>query len=575
VATTYEEAMRRAARDRRTLGAEAVRRARSRPRTVAVQDFGGSLSRLRLSAAAIALAPRLDLRSDERTVGVLLPPGRAGALVNLALALDGRTSVNLNHTSGEAQLARMCRMAGVRTIVSAHLYVARIGQPEMPDGSRQVYIEDLLSNMGKLPVLLAMAKLMLLPAERHDRSAPDDVAAILFSSGTTGDPKGVPLTHRQILAHCDAVMEHMDLPADEGCVATPLPLFHSFGLVPAMWMPLVHGVKIAGQANPFDAAALGDLVAESGATFLVATPTFARHYVRRIPQDRFRNLSFTMVGAERCPPDLFEEFEGKFDVPLLEGYGCTELAPAVAINSLSANRRGSVGRAIPGVEIEVVHPESGKELATGQEGRILVRSPARMDGYLDRPDLTRQALVGDAYDTGDMGFLDDDGYLHLTGRLARFAKIGGEMVPLERVEEALQHAVDVRLAQGAKDSDALGERARRRADGSENNGDGARVETGPRPRREGPGSDEDRPSCEIVVAAVPDRRKGERLVVMHTGPLPAAPGEILDDAFADLPALWRPREKSFHRIAEVPVLGTGKRDLGATQRMANALESSK
>jgi len=307
-AKAYLEAQARADRDSRTLGAEVLRRARRRPTRVAVKDFAGELSRIKLAGAARAVIPALGLETDERRVGVMLPPGRGGSVINLALALDGRTSVNLNYTVGDAALARMCDLAGLRTIVSSSVYLERLreklGGLTLPEDVRVLHAEDLIGNIDKKRVLLEMAKVMVLPPRSLDRSRPENVATIIFSSGTTGDPKGVQLTHRQIFANSDAIVEHMPIPRDEGALLTALPLFHSFGLVPGLWMALVEGVAVAGQADPFDGAALGKLAVASQARYLIASPTFARGYMRRVKPEQFASLEFAIVGAEKCPRDL-------------------------------------------------------------------------------------------------------------------------------------------------------------------------------------------------------------------------------------------------------------------------------
>lgn len=527
--TTFQEASARMARDTRTLGSELLRRARRHPRRIAIQDAGGTLDRLRLAGVALALGPRLGLGQGETHVGLLLPPGRGGTLANVAVTLAGRTSVNLNHTAGAAQLARMCQLAGVRTIVSSTTYLERIAARtaavELPPGVRLVALEDVLPALPKAAVVLQMARVMALPPSWIDRNTPDTVATVLFSSGTTGDPKGVQLTHRQLLANADALLAHMQLRPDEGGILSPLPLFHSFGFCPGLWMPLAYGLRVAGQPDPFDAAALGELARASGVDLLISTPTFARGYVRRIPPEHFAALRYGIVSAERCPDDLHDAFENRFaGARLLEAYGATELAPGVAVNPPDAPRRGSVGIPLPGIEIVVVDPATFEPLPPGAEGLLVVRSPSRMRGYLGRDDLTEQAFLLGGYNTGDVGRIDEDGYLHLTGRLARFAKLGGEMVPLDHVEGALQEAV----------------------------------------RRRGGGAD-------VAVAAVADRMRGERLVVLHAGDLPAEPAALLDD-LGELPPLWRPKANAFHRIDAIPVLGTGKRDLGALRRLAAGLE---
>ena len=261
----------------------------------------------------------------------------------------------------------------------------------------------------------------------------------------------------------------------------------------------------------------------SGATILISTPTFVRGYMRRIEPEQLATLRFGVVGAERCPMALHKAFRERYGVPLLEGYGCTELAPAASVNTPEHMREGSVGRPLPGVEVFTMDPETRELLDEGEEGLLVVRTPAMMEGYLDRPDLTERVFVHDGYDTGDIGHVDADGFIHLTGRLARFAKIAGEMVPLDNVEAAIQTWLVA--------------------------------------NHEG--------EFEIAVGAVPSARRGERLIVLYEG-LPCEPAEILE-GLGDLPAIYKPKPLDFHRVEAIPLLGTGKRDLARIREMAAAV----
>jgi acyl-[acyl-carrier-protein]-phospholipid O-acyltransferase/long-chain-fatty-acid--[acyl-carrier-protein] ligase len=520
---SFEEAAQHSAHDHRTLGAAFIRQAKRGPRKLAVVDARGRMSRLRLAAVALTLIPVLDLEPDEERVGIVLPPGVGGVLVNLAISFSGRCVVNLNHTTGEAQLARMCRLAGLRSIVSSRQYLARIEDPKLP--GRLILAEDLIPRLPKARVLFNMLRVLLWPAARLDRARAGQIAAIVFSSGTTGDPKGVQLTHRQILFNCDAVLQHIDIREDRDILACPLPLFHSFGLIPGTWMGLIAGVTLVQQADPRDGRALGKLIQETGATILLSTPTFVRGYMRRIEPEQLASLRFAVVGAERCPAELKAEFRERYGAELLEGYGCTELAPAGALNTPDAQRQGSIGRPLPGVEFHAADPDTREPLPAGSEGLLIVRSPGRMLGYLDRPDLTERAFIHGGYDSGDIGHVDADGYVFLTGRLARFAKIGGEMVPLDRVEEAIQSWLNAHY--GPEEAEA------------------------------------------VAVAAVPSARRGERIVLLYTQ-LPCAPEEILA-GLADLPPLFKPKANDFHAVETIPVLGTGKRDLGRIKALAEAV----
>lgn len=527
---SYAAAKARSDRDRRTLGGAFLARLLRKPWAPAIRDQQGVLSRFGLAAAARALRPLLALADDERTVGLLLPPGRGGAVANLALALMGRTAVNLNHTAGQTQLKRMCEMAKVRTVISATPYLKRIGDPGLT--ARMVMIDELLKRLGKLDLLASGFLSLILPTSLLDRARSDEVAAIIFSSGSTGDPKGVELTHRQVLANIRSVEDGLDVHDGRDVLLSPLPLFHSFGLVPGMWLGLSTGIGVAAHPDPTDGKVLGELAAKSGATFLISTPTFARGYLRRTDATHFRTLRFAVVGAERCPAELKQQFKERFGAELLEGYGCTELAPVVAVNLPPVKRDGvteirakdgSVGRPLPGIEVFAIDPDTREPLPPGKEGLLVVRSPSRMRGYLDRPDLTDKAFFGDGYITGDIGRVDEEGFVLITGRLARFAKIAGEMVPLDNVETAVRQAVTALV--------------------------GADFE------------------FEIAVSAVTDEARGERLVVLHTGH--AGDWELVFARLEQLPPLWRPRSRDVRQVPGIPKLGTGKTDLAALKALAH------
>lgn len=528
MALAHAQTLAETARDNRTLGFATLTKVRQHPFAICVIDAHGALSMWKTAAIARALIPAMGLADDERRVGIVLPPGRAGTLVNLALALDGRTAVNLNHTVGDVQLKRMADLAGLRTIITANAYLKRIGNPALP--GRVLAAEDLIPRVSKFSIIWHAAINLLLPARFIDRAKPDDVAAIIFSSGSTGDPKGVQLTHRQILANCRGVIRALDLHPFEDVLLSPLPLFHSFGLMPGMWLGLADGLTVAAHPDPRDGDGIGKLAATAHATFAISTPSFVRGWMRRIEPEQFKSLRFIVAGAERCPAELRESFKAKYGADLLEGYGCTELAPVVAVNLQEVRRDGereirtkdgTVGRPLPGIQIVITDPATREILPPGSEGLLVVRSPARMLGYLNRDDLTEKAFIHDGYDTGDMGTVDDDGFVRITGRLARFAKIAGEMVPLDNVEAALQQAHLARLPDS---------------------------------------------TIEIAVASIPDATRGERLVVLHTG-LNGDTTALLND-IEHLPALWRPKGADFRQVADIPKLGTGKRDLAALKRLA-------
>ena len=355
----------------------------------------------------------------------------------------------------------------------------------------------------------------------------EDLVTIIFSSGSTGEPKGVPLTHFNVDSNLRGCLQTVPISSSDRLIGM-LPFFHSFGFMATLWMVANIGVPVIYHPSPLDTTAIGDLVRRYRATLMFATPTFLQLYTRRITPGQFGSLRLVVAGAEKLQPAIADAFRDHFGFDPLEGYGVTETSPAIAINVPDFRaaglyqpgwRRGTVGQTIPGVSVRVVHPESDEILPPGEEGMILVRGPNVMAGYLDRPDLTAEVLREGWYVTGDIGKLDEDGFLKITDRYSRFSKIGGEMVPHGIVEEALERCSGV----------------------------------------------EDRV---FAVTAVDDVRRGERLAVLHTLEVEDV-ADVLDRLRAsDLPNLFLPRKDDFVRVDEIPLLGSGKTDLKAVKETA-------
>jgi acyl-[acyl-carrier-protein]-phospholipid O-acyltransferase/long-chain-fatty-acid--[acyl-carrier-protein] ligase len=467
-------------------------------------------------------------RPDEERIGILLPSSVGGALVNLGVALAGRTAVNLNFTTGEESLHAAAHRCGLCAIVTSRRFLEKIKLAAMPE---MIFVEDMLhfSKGAKVRALLAAR---FAPARRlAGKARPDDIAAVIFTSGSTGDPKGVVLTHWNFLSNMDAAAQIFDVNRHDCMLGAP-PFFHSFGFTYTLWFPLIHGFAAVYHPNPMDGKTIGEMAAKYRATFLLATPTFCANYMRQCTREQFATLRYPILGAEKLRPELAQAFHDKFGVRPLEGYGCTEMGPVVSVNTPDVltckppqigTHAGTVGRPIPGVIVRVVNTETFEPVGEGEEGLLLVNGPSRMAGYYDDPQRTAAALHDGYYITGDIGRVDEDGFVHILDRIARMSKIGGEMVPHLKVEEALSGVF---------------------AD------------------------------SQYVVVGIPDALRGERLVVMYTAQdvTPAQAYEHL--AGNGFPPLWTPKRENYYRVDAIPTLATGKLDLRKARELAEENASS-
>jgi acyl-[acyl-carrier-protein]-phospholipid O-acyltransferase/long-chain-fatty-acid--[acyl-carrier-protein] ligase len=536
----------------RTLHRSFVRTARTRPFRFAMADaqnprvrFGGALTR------TVFLGRRLKkVWRDHKMVGLLLPPSVPGALVNFAAMLGGKVPVNLNYTVSEETLASCIRQCEIKTVITSKSFLEKV-KIKVP--CETVFLEELVAKPGLGEKLAAILIAFLFPAGLLERALGcetkvelDDLATVIFSSGSTGEPKGVMLSHYNIGANIEQMEQVFGL-GKRDCVLGVLPFFHSFGFTGTLCLPAVVGVGAVYHPNPLDAKTIGPLIRDYSITFLLATPTFLQLYMRGCAPEDFGSLRVVMTGAEKLPERLANAFEEQFGIRPLEGYGCTECAPAVAVNThdfRSAGirqvgaKRGKIGHPLSGMSIKIIDPDSRAPLPMGQPGLMLVRGPNVMQGYLGKPEKTAEVLIPDEalpgtagfspassppsarwYLTGDIAAIDEDGFLQITDRLSRFSKIGGEMVPHIKVEERLHELA------------------------------GSTEQT-------------------FVVAGVPDEKKGERLVVLHK--LTDAQLQLTLEKLAqtDLPNLWKPRADQFFHVDSFPMLGTGKLDLRKVKELA-------
>jgi len=480
----------------------------------------------------IFFARRLrSLWRGQEMVGILLPPSIPGALVNLAALLVGKVPVNLNYTASNESLTACAQQCNLQTVVTSRPFLERV---HVRPPAEAIFLEDLAANPRVAERACALLASCLLPARGIEafvgaerRARLDDVATIIFSSGSTGDPKGVILTHYNIASNVEQLNQVVMLNSTDRILGI-LPFFHSFGFTGTLCLPVALGLGVIYHPNPLDARAIGALAAQYAITLLLATPTFLNTYTRRCAPEDFGSLRFVMAGAEKLPERIARAFEDHFGIRPLEGYGCTECSPVVALNTLDFRaasfrqvgaKRGSIGHPLPGMSVRIVDPATGQPVPVTEPGLLLVRGPNVMQGYLQQPEKTAEVLQDGWYNTGDIATVDEDGFIRITDRLSRFSKVGGEMVPHIKVEEKLQELADA--------SEQV-----------------------------------------FAVTAVPDEKKGERLVVFHT----LADKDLRECleklAKSDLPALWRPRPDQFLSIRALPYLGTGKLDLRRLRELA-------
>jgi acyl-[acyl-carrier-protein]-phospholipid O-acyltransferase/long-chain-fatty-acid--[acyl-carrier-protein] ligase len=510
-----------------------VRTARHHPFRFAMADHKTKKLRFALALTqTIFLARRLrDVWQGQEMVGILLPPSIAGALVNFAALLMGKIPVNLNYTASGDTIASSATQCKISTVITSKAFLERV-KIDVP--GRTVLLEDLAEKPRGLEKTAALLMTWFLPVRLLERVLGrrkpiglDDLATVIFSSGSTGDPKGVMLTHYNICSNIQQMGQIFAFNKKDRFLGI-LPFFHSFGFTATIMVPAALGVGVVYHPNPFDAQMVGEHVRNYRVTFLLATPTMLQCYIRRCQPEDFGSVQYVMAGAEKLQERLAQAFEDAFGIRPMEGYGCTECSPVVTVNThdyRSAGfrqvgaKRGKIGHPLPGITVRIVEPESMKPLPVGEAGLLLVTGPNVMKGYLGMPEKTSEAFYDKWYITGDIASIDEDGFVQITDRLTRFSKIGGEMVPHIKVEEKLHE-----LAGAVEQS--------------------------------------------FVVVGVPDEGKGERLIVLHTLPDESLFPCIEKLAQSNLPNLWKPRPNQFFRVDTFPYLGTGKLDLRKVNEIA-------
>lgn len=505
-----------------------------------------SLSFSKVFAAAIALSRVIRKETQKRRIGIVLPPGLGGLIANVAVLMAGRIPVNLNFTAARTAVELAIKKGEIDRLITADAFVRKMHGFPWPPNKQLILLERLMPTL-KTSIAKWLVLSKILPSRclafflGVSTKGGNNEAVLLFTSGSSGEPKGVVLTHRNLIANVSQFgsrlhMDHRD--AVLGC----LPLFHSFGSTVTLWYPVIQGLQLITYPSPLEAKRLAELVDKYQVTLLLATPTFLRGFLRGVNREQLSSVKLVVTGAEKLPSSLAESFAERFEKSVMEGYGLTETSPVSNINMpnpsadskqnqvsmLPTHRAGSVGQLLPGLAVRMIHPETDEPLAVFESGIICFKGANIFPGYLKDIERTAAVLSDDGwFRTGDVGRLDADGFLYIEGRLSRFSKIAGEMIPHETVEEALNKALGLE-----------GEDTR-----------------------------------QIAVVGVPDIERGEALILLTTMMKGSEQQEIIELRHrlleAGVPSLWIPK-KLLH-VREIPLLASGKLDVQGCQNLTRSI----
>ncbi len=498
-----------------------------------------SLNYDRVLGVAIALGRHIEESTTKRRVGIILPSGHAGLIANLAVIFAGKIPVNLNYTASREAVQSAIRQADIERFITADPFVRKMADFPWPPTRDMIFIERSLPHMKKqIKRWTILAK--VLPLEvltrilRISKKGGDQEAVLLFTSGSSGEPKGVPLTHRNVLANVCQFGSRLPMPAGSSIMGC-LPLFHSFGCTVTLWYPVIFGINLVTYPSPLETKRLADLIHQHSVDLLISTPTFLRGYMRNIEPEKLHSLRALVTGAEKLPSSLADSFERKFGIRPQEGYGLTETSPGTNSNIpnpppmgeepiIPSNKQGSVGNFFPGIAVKITDAASGEPLTIDQSGVIWLKGANIFPGYLHNKEKTDEVLVDGWLKTGDVGRIDAEGFLFIEGRISRFSKIGGEMVPHETLEATISTVL------------GLDEETERH----------------------------------IAVVGVPDERKGESILLLSTLPSTSPEQECIDLRYKlldhGIPSLWCP--KRIVPVEEIPVLASGKLDIKGCETLA-------
>jgi acyl-[acyl-carrier-protein]-phospholipid O-acyltransferase/long-chain-fatty-acid--[acyl-carrier-protein] ligase len=498
-----------------------VRMAKKHAQKFAVIDksTGKSVTYSRALIGALILSSKFQ-KYDKGFIGIMIPTSAGCALATVGALMSGRIPVMINYSTGaEANAKYALKKCKFKTIITSKALLEKINCPVIEG---MVMIEDIMAGVTTGDKLKAALKTKLpvsMILNTIHKGNEDDTIAILFTSGSEKDPKAVQLTHRNISSNIESFGEYIHISESDILLAN-LVFFHIFGLTVNLWVTFYYGMTMVTYANPLDFQTVSNIAREEKPTIMVGTPSFFWGYLSKSQPGDFKSLRLMVAGADKCPDALREGFMKKHGVTLLEGYGATETSPVISVNSHELNRPGSTGKVLPGVQVKLENFETGKVCQVREVGKIFVKGDLVMKGYYDDPELTAEVLDNGWYNTGDMGFLDEDGFLWHAGRFKRFAKVGGEMISLVKVENIMEKLLPEGVA--------------------------------------------------CCVVEVPDEKRGSYIVATVTREVNKT--HILRLMMDELPIIALPRE--FIVIEQLPMMGTGKIDFRSVTRMVQEIISA-
>jgi len=487
---------------------EFVKTAKKYPDKIAIIDkmSNKEMTFAKTLIASLILSSKLK-NIKEDFIGIMLPSSLGSILSVIATSFAGKIPVMINFSTGaEENILYSQKKLGFSTVLTSKKLLEKINCNEIEG---MIFIEDILLKIHLKDKIKAAAianmPVYIINKYFMPKADPDDVAVMLFTSGSEKDPKAVMLTHKNIYTNIRLLLETFNISEEEIMLAN-LPQFHVFGFTVQLWLPLIKGLKNITYPNPLDYKTICKIIREEKITIMIGTPAFFSGYLRASKEGDFKSIKYAITGADKLPEQLRKDFLIKHNIEIYEGYGTTETSPVVSVNFPGNNKPGSIGLPLKEVQIKIVHPETNEELPIGEIGKILVKGDIVMKGYFNDLEETSLRLKNGWYDTGDMGMLDEDGYLWHKGRLKRFVKIAGEMVSLVKIENVLEKF----LPEG----------------------------------------------CECCVVELPDYTKGAKIIAAVTQEVKAK--KIIKEMSKQLPPIYLP--KQFVVLEELPKRGTGKID---------------